>query len=329
MDIARATLTIPKLRIPASDTQRMVVTLFDTRGGSWLRDSGEELTGWKVQLNRVFGQDYDDDDDGASSTGFSKVATWDFDPVANSPPGQRTISNFSIAEKGRYKLSLVKDLPGSAEQQHQEFSNEPATHIIVTNRRYMTSLSLSGAGLDIGYEGTQGPLEAYMWDQYDDLMPLPDGAELGIAIIGGSDGTTVLSANAAFNDGQLIYTRPAASRTEAPAEYFVRVWANLPDTGGARRIVEAAGSPFLVRSAPFFKEVDQFSRSLWVPKRLGVGKSSLATLVPRDQYGGMVRSGVIMIVANTTGNITFFTLLPRLKKVLTLEHLQTTAYKRS
>lgn len=137
MDIARVTLTIPKLRIPAGDTQRMVVTLYDTRGGSWLRDSGEDLTGWKVQLNRVFGGDDDDDDDCASSKGFSKVATWDFDPVANSPPGQRTISSFSIAEKGRYKLWPVKEWPGCAEQQHQDFSNNPATHIIVTNRRYV------------------------------------------------------------------------------------------------------------------------------------------------------------------------------------------------
>lgn len=158
MDIARATLTILKLRIPAGDTQRMVVTLYDTGGGSWLRDSGEDITGWKVQLSRVFGEDDDDDDDGTSSTGFSKVATWDFDPVANSPPGQRTISNFSIAEKGRYKLSLVKELPGSAEQQHQDLVTSPRR----TSSLLIVATCLSGAGLGIGYEDTEGPLEAHM-----------------------------------------------------------------------------------------------------------------------------------------------------------------------
>lgn len=264
--------------IPIGDELSIIVQVHDRYGSGWKLKEEDPCKGWKLQAE----------------------AYWSNGRLVNVPPiqlgtlvpegaGHRAtyvVPGVRFTEEFNYYLKL-SDAQGNVLRSYHE--------ILVSKRRALTSLIVSGDGLLSGFSNSRGMVTAEAFDQYGSSYSVENS--LLAWTITTSDGVLdgVVSSVSFARKGRFLYQRPATTGTSL--RYFLRIALVTPT-----RTLEAVGSPFLLHSANFFSDIDFSSGSFWY-KDNTIQRLLHSTLVLRDQFNSLAPSPSSLIVEESTGEL--------------------------
>lgn len=214
-------------------------------------DQDDLLKNWQLEATPL--DEENEDEASGSSIPLGKLQR-----VAEGSYVRYLLSGVKLQSKSRFRLSLVGPPDARGTSEKRQFDNKTESIIAVTAKRMAKSLLVTGDGLQTGFDMTACTVNVRVLDQYGQGFAVAN-ATVGWAI--GAASGVILSSDSSkmvTDKVQFVYKRPPVASGQTKADYFLRVVMKSADG-----IFEPPESPFLLRSAVFFNDVDPASKSFW------------------------------------------------------------------